>query len=168
MENNAPWRLKENWVDGPWQNEPDFKYFIYKDCICVVKRNYYSGALLGYVLVKKNSKFDKHYDDLNFNVHGGLTYSGDIYFKEELQDQNLNLDDYNCIGFDCAHSGDIMPAYDAMNREIEKINELKKLAEINSKIKELRLSLSFAATYKTVEFVENELRNLVDQMIEDE
>jgi hypothetical protein len=52
---------------------------------------------LGYVSVDKNHHLnEKSYDEINVNVHGGLTYSG--YKNNEW-----------CFGFDCMHYGDYDP-----------------------------------------------------------
>lgn len=56
------------------------------------------GHLCGYVRLPKGHPFyGKHYDDLDLDVHGGLTYS------REAEDGTWK------IGFDCAHLGDLVP-----------------------------------------------------------
>lgn len=58
------------------------------------------GHLCGYVVIPEGHYlYEKHYDDIDLDVHGGLTYSG----------TNLALEDDFCIGFDCAHAGDWTP-----------------------------------------------------------
>ena len=59
--------------------------------------------LCGYVEIKKGSSYyisDDYddYDDKGIFCHGGLTYSGNIGYK----DFKMNF----CIGFDCCHPGD--------------------------------------------------------------
>ena len=56
------------------------------------------GAVNGYVKVPTNHHwYGLDYDDINVEVHGGLTYGTDNGW----------------IGFDCLHSGDIWPGDDS-------------------------------------------------------
>lgn len=96
---------------------------------CFIRRNN-TLALCGYVIITSDNKlFRLDYDDLyskiNVHVHGGLTYSD--------QDKNGNW----IIGFDCAHAGDLCPAFphfDGIYRTKEYvISECEKLAEEVSK-----------------------------------
>lgn len=62
----------------------------------------------GYVLIPKGHKLHgKHYDDINVNIHGGLTFSDEVdeNFAEKL---GLNVSDVGswAVGFDTAHYGD--------------------------------------------------------------
>src|SRR3990167_6590733 len=57
------------------------------------------GHFCGYVLLPStHSDFRKTYDDIDADVHGGLTYA-----NEEAG--------MWCVGFDCAHVGDFMPTF---------------------------------------------------------
>lgn len=74
----------------------------------------------GYVLLPYNHPFyGVHYDDIDANVHGGLTFSDyfDVErFPEWVKNREIggditmenykNFDKYWMIGFDTAHSGD--------------------------------------------------------------
>lgn len=74
----------------------------------------------GYILIPEYHPFyGKHYDDIDINIHGGLTYSNkfesDNFFNwiKNLEidgDITLNnykeFDGYWMFGFDTAHSGD--------------------------------------------------------------
>lgn len=54
----------------------------------------------GYVkIVPGNKFFQKHYDDIDVNVHGGLTFS------EDVKDDSFDSPGY-WIGFDTAHYND--------------------------------------------------------------
>lgn len=93
-----------------------------------------SGHLCGYVKISKG-KSKPHYDEYNskgIEVHGGLTFSGELPEMEGYW-----------IGFDCAHSGDLMPM---------------------SQGRDLWESLGY--TYKDMSYVEGELRHLIDQVKE--
>ncbi len=95
---------------------------------CLIRRNN-TLALCGYVVLTSDNKlfgldYDMIYSKLNVSVHGGLTYS------DEGEGGWV-------IGFDCAHAGDLCPAfpyYDGVYRTKEfVISECEKLAEAISK-----------------------------------
>ena len=94
---------------------------------CFIRRNN-SLAFCGYVVITSDNKlfgldYDSIYSKVNISVHGGLTYS----------DEN---DGKWIIGFDCAHAGDLCPAfsYDGIYRTKEfVISECESLAESVSK-----------------------------------
>ena len=78
--------------------------------------------------------------DLLFDVHGGITFSG------KLRDINGWW-----IGFDCAHSGDAKDTsiMDERHRELEEKYHLNFDGDI----------------VRTKEYVEQECKNLIDQII---
>jgi hypothetical protein len=107
------------------KNEVEFK--------CFWRRNKTLKHLCGYVILDKyNNFFGKCYDDIPVQVHGGLTYS-----EEE--------DGYWVVGFDCAHSGDLVPYL------------------IQSS---LDLKISLYGVYRDRKFVEAECENLAEQLSE--
>lgn len=58
------------------------------------------GHLCGYVGLSKEHKFyGKDYDDIYADVHGGVTYTGNLG----------QLNNVWYVGFDCAHAGDLVP-----------------------------------------------------------
>jgi hypothetical protein len=68
---------KSLWGPGPWQNEPDKVQFQDDETgfACLIKRTD-GGHLCGYVGVPPNHPaFEKGYDDIHANVHGGLTFA---------------------------------------------------------------------------------------------
>jgi hypothetical protein len=90
--------------DGPWKGEHACAYpgeqFRALGCDCTIIRNGL-GSLCGYVRVPDGHPWHgKHYDDIDAKVHGGLTFSGKL---------RADMDGW-WIGFDCAHSGDLVPA----------------------------------------------------------
>jgi hypothetical protein len=82
------------------RSEGDYKSWVYQakngtQYNCVIKRNKALGSLCGYVEIDKDNKLHgTPYLDLNFEVHGGITY-GDT------------TGDCSIFGFDCAHYGDM-------------------------------------------------------------
>lgn len=129
---------KTAWGDGPWQAEPDKEQFTDEltGLPCLIKRNG-SGALCGYVGVAEGhpwfgqnyywpSGYDADGNEValppalqalsDVSVHGGLTYSG--FCQPGDQAKTIchvpapgEPDRVWWLGFDCAHGGDLTPAY---------------------------------------------------------
>lgn len=94
------------------------------------------GHWCGYVGVPSGHPLHgKGYDDIHstaeIDVHGGLTYAGDHAPTKES-------DGTWWFGFDCAHSGDLVPG--------------------------MRSGFSVGDTYKDVEFVKAECERLAEQL----
>jgi len=131
---------RKNWNAGPWDNEPqDRTDFIHAGFSCFTLRNNL-GAWCGYVGVPRDHKYyGVRYNDIDVDVHGGLTYSslcsGAICHVPEPG----MPDDVWWFGFDTAHLMDRLP-----HRE----------AYFNS------------GTYRTLEYTQEETRKLADQLKE--
>lgn len=81
---------------GPWNDEPDLLQFTELGFACSIEKKS-MGHLCGYVdLPPKHPDFGKHYDNIDVNVHGELTFG-------KLVGGNWR------IGFDCGHCGDLIP-----------------------------------------------------------
>lgn len=82
------------------QHEPNYETFEYRGFKVVIKRMMLMGGQLnGYVRIPKAHKFyQKGYDDIPIECHGGLTFAGD-----------LENDGDWYVGFDTCHYGDYMP-----------------------------------------------------------
>lgn len=107
------------------------------------------GHRNGYVVLPKGHKYDgKDYNEIDVEVHGGLTFaSRGIY--EKYSDQWV-------LGFDCAHYGDGKD-----KGLIEKLN----IKEVDATILEMTKMFTMTeGTIKTTRFVEIELRRLVEQL----
>lgn len=136
---------KESWGDGEWQHEPDRCYWIDEktglDCLIVRASSH--GGLCGYVgVTNEHPYFMANYNDVPANVHGGLTYGdtcqegGSIcHVPRPGRDANVYW-----LGFDCAHSGDLSPAYAQ------------------------RWAHDEFSTYKTLEYVTVEVTDLARQL----
>lgn len=110
---------KSDWPRGPWDDEPDKMQWMDKKTglPCLIVRGPH-GSWCGYVGVPKaHPAFEKGYDDVDASAHGGLTFAdrcspgaedhGICHVVEEGEDDKVWW-----LGFDCAHSGDFVPAYD--------------------------------------------------------
>lgn len=146
---------KSKWGDGAWRNEPDKVQWVDEasGLDCLLHRGPH-GGWCGYVGVAEgHPAFEKGYDDVEADVHGGLTYAD---FCQVAPDGKENPAEGIChvplegrphrvwwLGFDCAHSGDLSPAYD----------------------NHYRLSIgSRHSTYRDRSYVENEVRSLARQL----
>lgn len=141
---------KSNWPDGPWKNEPDKVTWIDEETglDCMARRAPSVGAWCGYVGIKEGHPlYGKNYvgcteDDIV--VHGGITYSA--YCQEEEKETGIchitkDDDKIYWIGFDCAHFNDMSPLMPAM-------------------------PFFSDITYKDLEYVKNECKELARQLKE--
>lgn len=90
-------------VNEEWKYEPDYDEFVHAGYRCVMKRNPLK-AWCGYIHLDKThpfygiSEFDLNAEFEDLPSHEGLTYS-------------MEEDNHWVIGFDCAHSWDLLPIY---------------------------------------------------------
>lgn len=126
--------------------------FVYKGIRCVVIFTR-MGHRCGYVGVdEKSTIFEKGYNELDFDVHGGLTYSGGGKDSKYPVESNLFW-----IGFDCAHYMD--------SSDIEKALEYGLIDE--ESYKQLTSIYMFQeGQIRSKSFCEDECRSLVDQILE--
>lgn len=121
---------KSEWGPGPWADEPD--KIQWQDEVtglpCLIVRGP-AGALCGYVGVAEgHACFGKEYGECEpitpaedscgcIDVHGGLTFSD---FCADSDDESKHIchvpdsgepDHVWWLGFDCAHSWDLLPKY---------------------------------------------------------
>lgn len=83
----------------PYKIEREWEYAGLKCAVVVARENQHR---CGYVrLPPTHPMYEKHYDDIPAEVHGGLTFC-DIESCVEKDGKGW------WIGFDCAHSGDAM------------------------------------------------------------
>lgn len=144
----------KHWGQGNWVDEPDEIRFNHCGFECIIKRSYgldgpqkdvlFGGHLCGYVVIPKNHYFyDKLIDDIPFECHGGVTHA------------DFNEDKNFMIGFDCAHSFDIVPSMEYMYK---KYDGLRKIRE------EFSHSPFWNSSYKNVNFVIEECKALAEQI----
>lgn len=131
---------KSYWPRGEWHNEPDNLGWVDEETglYCKIKRNMKLGNLCGYVKVQL--KPDANIDEIkqSLDVHGGITYDN-------------NESDSYMFGFDCAHAGDLIPA-----------------VEMNYIMLEIIWGKDFRSndTYKNIEYVKHECKELAKQLKE--
>lgn len=71
-------RVFNEWPSGPWDDEPDKAQWQDQATgfACLAVRSSHSGHWCGYVGVpQSHPTFGKNYDDVDVQVHGGLTFS---------------------------------------------------------------------------------------------
>lgn len=110
-------------------NEPDRVDFVAHGFPCILQRNP-MGAWCGYVGIPKDHKFYGQDEDLDLDVHGGITYA------EECNDHicHDSTEKVWWLGFDCAHAYDHVPKLGFFNGQVYRTmayaqNETERLAE---------------------------------------
>jgi len=150
------------WGEGPWNNEEDHAVWIDEvtGLDCMINRGP-SGALCGYVGVGPDHPMHGvHYDQTDYEVHGGLTYSqacqGEIcHVPAEGREHDIWW-----FGFDCAHAFDYVPRMAADLREIRSREPSIERAFLEGHQTFLR------ETYKDWAYVVSEVEDLARQLKE--
>lgn len=138
-------------MEKPWEHEPDEKTFMYRDYFCYIIRHPSNKSLCGYVGIEKDQLGYKKDLEHHIDVHGGITFMGHIGKYPE----------YWFAGFDCAHSGDLCPG---LHFALDMIN--KKTSEQTGQHLLFQSTFMLRETYRTIEYVTNEIQNMVDQIYE--
>jgi hypothetical protein len=117
FDRTSNWIDKSLWGNGEWQSEPDKAQWVDSatglDCLLV--RNSNIGNLCGYVgVTEKHPYFGKGYNDVDADVHGGLTFANAC--SENAEGHGVchvplpgRSDHVWWLGFDCAHCYDLSP-----------------------------------------------------------
>lgn len=152
MRRQAELKNKKAWGPGPWQDEPDRLEFRYLGFPCLMVRNMdVTGGWCGYVGVPPGHKFHKKkYDDVDVDVHGGLTYSDKCQGHVCHVPRPGESEDAWWLGFDCAHFDDVSPKMNAT------MDFMFKVAGAPPR--------SRWGTYKDVAYVKREVRRLARQV----
>ena len=113
------------------------------------------GFRCGYVRIPESHPFfDKHYDEMDVTVHGGLTFGG-FCEKDSLWGEGF------WIGFDCGHCYDL-PDPDEMNRET--LLAQKHMKKFNKAIDQLtRVTGGSPRKIRSAGYVESQCRHLAEQ-----
>ena len=114
---------RKDWPSGSWDGEPDKTQWQDEatGLPCIAVRHPRGGHWCGYVGVAEgHPHFEKGYEDVDVDVHGGLTFSNLCQPHEDEEGRGIchvagpgEPDRVWWLGFDCAHSGDWSPR-DAM------------------------------------------------------
>lgn len=143
---------KSDMGSGPWIDEPDRIDFHYRGYPCLILRNW-NGVLCGYVGVPPTHPwygldyylFEQDHVINEVRVHGGLTYAnkcaGDICHVPAPGESDLVW----WFGFDCGHSGDLIPIYYS---------------------REYSCLLTADSVYRTIEYVRSQVEKLAKQIEE--
>ena len=109
------------------------------------------GHRCGYVGVPNSHPlYGKHYDDVDVEIHGGLTYA----------DYRKDFDETNKLwyfGFDCAHCGDTND-YESLEKYGMMTESMKQVKEINERFK------NEDDVVRTYEYVFEEVYKLNEQL----
>ena len=155
------------WGDGKWVTEPDSFEFEYKGFTCFGKRfgiwdgpnadHLFGGQWNGYIILPQDhpwyGKRLSNEDFFDIEIHGGITYCD--YAPTEWGDNKKFI-----IGFDCGHSYDLTPSMIDMKKRVME-DMLNKMPSLMRQIAEN--SSIFKETYRTYEFVVEEVKKLADQ-----
>jgi hypothetical protein len=134
------------------------RYIVEKDFIvdgfrCIITGSY-MGHRCGYIAIPKDHElYETDYDEIELDVHGGLTYAdySNNGYPVKTEEQVW------WIGFDCGHY------CDAKDLEL-----IKSFGEDNKEIKvvlDIESKYPTHGTVRTVEYVEKELVEAVEQII---
>lgn len=108
---------KSEWGVGPWTTEPDRAEWRHAGLPCLAVRGpEFSGHWCGYVAVPPGHPLHgKGYSEIDHDlaVHGGLTYAHECAGHVCHVPKPGEPADVWWFGFDCAHAGDLSPAYRA-------------------------------------------------------
>lgn len=128
--------------EGPWLKEPDRLNWKHAGLDCMLVRNFRMGNWCGYVGVPPtNPAYGKKYNDVEVEVHGGLTYARyceDVicHVTDEAEDKTYWL------GFDCAHYGDLVPHMAIFVPESSRFEQYKDIDYVKHETEQLAKQLS--------------------------
>ena len=121
-----------------WMDEPNLQEFEHAGLKCLILRNPELLQLNGYVaLPPEHPCYGKAYDDIDVEVHGGLTFASE-------GDGEKWEKGYWWVGFDCGHAGDLVPL----------ISELPLISEY-----------PIPGIYRNFAYVRAQIKNLAEQLV---
>lgn len=150
------------WGYGEWVEEPDEIRFECEGIQCHVTRfavqepfckefHMFGGYLNGYVCIPSHHPYyHKKYEDIDIAVHGGLSF-GECSVG-------------HWIGFDCAHSGDLVPSMEFLANTNPALSAIRKDRENLKERFALHNSPIFMNSYKNVNYVIEECKSIVKQL----
>lgn len=154
------WKFEENpnypLGVGPWNDEPDKKQWLDKETglPCLIVRNP-MGALCGYVGVsKEHPLFNKDYDEVGVEVHGGLTFSDFCQEGGKICHEVCEGEDDKVwwLGFDTAHLGDLVPNMEYIRKNNPSMGQFRDMGRLD--------------VYRDLDYVQLQCRYLAKQLKE--
>lgn len=153
------------WGYGEWIEEPDEVTFQHNGIDCKIVRmaapdgsngeHMFGGHLCGYIRIPEDSPYyQKHYDDVPIEAHGGLTYG-----RMDCIDAGY------WIGFDCSHCDDYMPSLQYLKKTLPALIEIEKRSQERIKRFNLQDSLILRNSYKNIAFCIGECKSMADQLL---
>lgn len=118
---------RDGWPAGPWDDEGDREEWKTRAGFPgLIVRNR-MGSWCGYVAVPPGHPYyGRGYDDVDVEVHGGLTYAAKCFGHICHVPEPGEPDDVWWLGFDCGHWMDISPdllavelRYESLRRELD-------------------------------------------------
>jgi hypothetical protein len=100
-----------------WLTEPDKVVWVDEatDLDCMIVRGPV-GSWCGYVAVPfGHPHYGRDYDEVDADVHGGLTYANECGGHVCHIPREGHTDDVWWLGFDCAHGGDLCPSFESLS-----------------------------------------------------
>ena len=141
---------KSKWGPGPWQDEPDRIEWEHLGFPCLMVRTP-MGNWCGYVAVPPGHPiFEKEYDSIDVDVHGGLTYSAHCQGPICHVPKPGQPDNVWWFGFDCAHYMDLVPSFEPL---------LTTLGHPHPNF------MTDRSTYRDVPYVKKEVERLAEQLL---
>ena len=156
---------RSTWGPGPWDGEPDREEWRYRGLPCLIVRNH-MGAWCGYVAVPPGHPWHgRSYEAVDAACHGGLTFASACAERPKAQfiigntichaPREGEPADVWWLGFDCAHSEDLIPFHQAAARHL---SGFPALADF--------MLLQFARAYRNIRYVRQQVELLADQVLQ--
>jgi hypothetical protein len=142
---------------GEWVEEPDLVKFSHNGYECMVYRviqreplcqieAYFGGHFCGYVRIPVDHPYYlKEYEDMGISCHFGISF-GEVC-------------EPHWIGFDCGHSGDLIPSMEKMKKE----RGYQDMFPIPEQFKDRPL---LSHTYRNMDYCIEQCKSIVDQLAE--
>lgn len=144
---------RKGWPSGLWDNEPDVVRFEHLGFPCIISRNG-SGAWCGYVAVTPGHPwYKKHDSDVEAEVHGGLTYASHCAKHICHIPKPGESDTVWWLGFDAAHSGDLIPGNGELRGLLSALNMFS-------------LSTANIDQYRSAEYMTQQCKQLAQQAVD--
>jgi hypothetical protein len=145
---------REGWPAGPWDLEDDRYEWRHLGFPCLIFRAGHTGALCGYIAIPpKHPWYKLHGNDLDVDVHGGITYAADCHGVICHEPRKGESRKVWWLGFDCGHAFDVMPALIKVRQEAREL--LFRTVNLGVKLPDER--------YRDLAYVTAEVNRLAEQ-----